>query len=217
MKMHTLQPAEGAVRDVKRLGRGIGSGTGKTSGKGHKGQWARSGGGVRPGFEGGQMPICRRLPKRGFTNNFKKVYSIVNVGDLDVFEANNILFPFEDGLEIDMGKLAMWRLRSHEQFGGTWLSDYVPNRLGGFVDEAAPEREKPDCKLIGEDGNIFNLMGLAARTLRRNGLAEQASEMTGRIHECGSYDEALCIIGEYVNITGEDETEDMDEGMGMRL
>lgn len=87
MKMHTLQPAEGAVRDVKRLGRGIGSGTGKTSGKGHKGQWARSGGGVRPGFEGGQMPICRRLPKRGFTNNFKKVYSIVNVGDLDVFEA----------------------------------------------------------------------------------------------------------------------------------
>lgn len=75
----------------------------------------------------------------------------------------NILFPFEDGLEIDMGKLAMWRLRSHEQFGGTWLSDYVPNRLGGFVDEA------------------------------------------------------LCIIGEYVNITGEDESEDMDEGMGMRL
>ena len=88
MKMHTLQPAEGAVRDVKRLGRGIGSGTGKTSGKGHKGQWARSGGGVRLGFEGGQMPICRRLPKRGFTNNFKKVYSIVNVGDRDVFEAN---------------------------------------------------------------------------------------------------------------------------------
>ena len=89
----------------------------------------------------------------------------------------NILFPFEDGLEIDMGKLAMWRLRSHEQLGGTWLSDYVPNKLGGFVDEAAPEQEKPDCKLIGEDGNIFNLMGLAARTLRHNGLAEQATEM----------------------------------------
>lgn len=74
-------------------------------------------------------------------------------------EITNILFPFEDGVEIDMGKLAMWRLHSHEQFGGTWLSDYVPNRLGGFVDKAAPEREKPDCKLIGEDGNIFNLMG----------------------------------------------------------
>ena len=129
----------------------------------------------------------------------------------------NILFPFEDGVEIDMGKLAMWRLHSHEQFGGTWLSDYVPNRLGGFVDKAAPEREKPDCKLIGEDGNIFNLMGLAARTLRHNGLAEQATEMTGRIHECGSYDEALCIIGEYVNITGSEESEDEDEGMGMRL
>ena len=90
-------------------------------------------------------------------------------------------------------------------------------QAGGFVDEAAPEREKPDCRLIGEDGNIFNLMGLAARTLRHNGLAEQASEMTGRITGCGSYDEALCIIGEYVNITGEDESEDMDEGMGMRL
>lgn len=83
--------------------------------------------------------------------------------------------------------------------------------------KAAPEREKPDCKLIGEDGNIFNLMGLAARTLRHKGLAEQATEMTGRIHECGSYDEALCIIGEYVNITGGEESEDEDEGMGMRL
>ena len=129
----------------------------------------------------------------------------------------NILFPFEDGVEIDMGKLAMWRLHSHEQFGGTWLSDYVPNKLGGFVDKAAPEQEKPDCKLIGEDGNIFNLMGLAARTLRHNGLAEQVTEMTGRIHECGSYDEALCIIGEYVNITGSEKYEDEDEGMGMRL
>ena len=129
----------------------------------------------------------------------------------------NILFPFEDGVEIDMGKLAMWRLRSHEQFGGTWLSDYVPNRLGGFISEHEPDKIKPDCKLIGEDGNIFNLMGLAARTLRHNGLAEQATEMTGRIHECGSYDEALCIIGEYVNITGGEESEDEDEGMGMRL
>ena len=129
----------------------------------------------------------------------------------------NILFPFEDGLEIDMGKLAMWRLRSHEQFGGTWLSDYVPNRLGGFITEHEPDKTKPDCKLIGEDGNIFNLMGLAARTLRHNGLAEQATEMTNRIHECGSYDETLCIIGEYVNITGGEESEDEEEGMGMRL
>ncbi len=88
MKLHNLQPADGAVKDVKRLGRGIGSGTGKTSGKGHKGQWARSGGGVRPGFEGGQMPLTRRLPKRGFTNQFAKEYSVINVGDLECFEPN---------------------------------------------------------------------------------------------------------------------------------
>ena len=68
MKLHTMAPADGAVTASKRLGRGIGSGLGKTSGKGHKGQWARSGGGVRPGFEGGQMPITRRLPKKGFKN-----------------------------------------------------------------------------------------------------------------------------------------------------
>lgn len=138
--------------------------------------------------------------------------SVFQNGDL-----TNILFPFEEGVDIDMGKLAMWRLCSHEQFGGTWLSDYVPNKLGGFIENAAQERKKPDCKLIGEDGNIYNLMGLAARTLRRNGLTEQATEMTERITGCGSYDEALGIIGEYVNITGEDETKDMDEGMKMSL
>ena len=138
--------------------------------------------------------------------------SVFQNGDL-----TNILFPFEEGVDIDMGKLAMWRLRSHEQFGGTWLSDYVPNKLGGFIENAAQERKKPDCKLIGEDGNIYNLMELAARTLRRNGLTEQATEMTERITGCGSYDEALGIIGEYVNITGEDETKDMDEGMKMSL
>ena len=88
MKLHNLQPAEGAVKSVKRIGRGIGSGMGKTSCKGNKGQWARSGGGVRPGFEGGQMPLTRRLPKRGFTNHFNKEYSVVNVGDLECFEAN---------------------------------------------------------------------------------------------------------------------------------
>ena len=138
--------------------------------------------------------------------------SVFQNGDL-----TNILFPFEEGVDIDMGKLAMWRLCSHEHFGGTWLSDYVPNKLGGFIENAAQERKKPDCKLIGEDGNIYNLMELAARTLRRNGLTEQATEMTERITGCGSYDEALGIIGEYVNITGEDETKDMDEGMKMSL
>ena len=88
MRIDTLSPAAGATRATKRLGRGIGSGTGKTSGKGHKGQWARSGGGVRPGFEGGQMPIARRVPKRGFTHNGKKVYVIVNLSDLAELESD---------------------------------------------------------------------------------------------------------------------------------
>ena len=92
MKLHDLRPAEGGgVKARKRVGRGIGSGTGKTSGKGHKGQNARSGGGVRPGFEGGQMPLFRRLPKRGFTNVFKKEYALVNI---------SVLENFEDGTEV---------------------------------------------------------------------------------------------------------------------
>ena len=91
MRLGELSPAMGAVTTKKRLGRGIGSGLGKTSGKGHKGQWARSGGGVRPGFEGGQMPLIRRVPKRGFNNHFKKVYSIVNLSVLEGFEANSVI------------------------------------------------------------------------------------------------------------------------------
>ena len=91
MRLGELSPAIGATRGTKRLGRGIGSGLGKTSGKGHKGQWARSGGGVRPGFEGGQMPLIRRIPKRGFNNHFRKVYSIVNLSVLEGFEANSVV------------------------------------------------------------------------------------------------------------------------------
>lgn len=86
MRLDELQPAEGSKFARKRVGRGIGSGTGKTSGKGHKGQNARSGGGVRPGFEGGQMPLYRRLPKRGFTNIFAKQYVTINVSELERFE-----------------------------------------------------------------------------------------------------------------------------------
>ena len=87
MKLHELAPAEGSKKEHFRVGRGHGSGNGKTAGKGHKGQNARSGGGVRPGFEGGQMPLYRRLPKRGFNNaRFATNYAIVNVSDLDVFE-----------------------------------------------------------------------------------------------------------------------------------
>ena len=86
MKLHELSPAAGSVKPAWRKGRGPGSGNGKTAGKGHKGQNARSGGGVRIGFEGGQLPLYRKLPKRGFNNKFAKVYSIVNVSDLNKFE-----------------------------------------------------------------------------------------------------------------------------------
>jgi len=91
MKLHELQPTQGARHERKRLGRGIGSGTGKTAGKGHKGQKARSGGGKRPGFEGGQNPLYRRLPKRGFTNIHRKEYAVVNL---------NLLNRFADGTEV---------------------------------------------------------------------------------------------------------------------
>ena len=86
MKLHELHPAEGATTAPKRLGRGSGSGLGKTSGKGHKGAKARSGGGKRPGFEGGQMPLYRRVPKRGFNNVFRTEYAEVNVERLEAFE-----------------------------------------------------------------------------------------------------------------------------------
>ncbi len=85
MKLHELSPNPGSTRDVKRIGRGHGSGHGKTAGKGHKGQNARSGGGVRPGFEGGQTTLARRIPKRGFNNIFATEYAVVNVSDLDRF------------------------------------------------------------------------------------------------------------------------------------
>ena len=86
MKLHELSPAAGSAKDSYRKGRGPGSGNGKTAGKGHKGQNARSGGGVRPGFEGGQIPLYRKHPKRGFNNKFAKVYTVVNVEQLNVFE-----------------------------------------------------------------------------------------------------------------------------------
>ena len=92
MKLHELSPAEGSVKERFRKGRGAGSGNGKTAGKGHKGQNARSGGGVRPGFEGGQLPLYRKLPKRGFNNfRFGKQYVIVNVQSLNVFEDGDVI------------------------------------------------------------------------------------------------------------------------------
>lgn len=88
MDLNTIRPAEGSTKNRKRIGRGTGSGHGKTATKGHKGQKARSGGNVKPGFEGGQMPMQRRLPKRGFTSLNKKVFSLIKLSDLDVFPAN---------------------------------------------------------------------------------------------------------------------------------
>ena len=94
MKLHNIHPNEGATATRKRVGRGVGSGLGKTSGKGHKGQNARSGGGVRPGFEGGQLPLFRRLPKRGFSNAmFKTEYAVINLSDLNRFEDGALVTP----------------------------------------------------------------------------------------------------------------------------
>ncbi|MEG0998374.1 MAG: 50S ribosomal protein L15 [Clostridiales bacterium] len=93
MNLSDLKPAAGSKQETTRKGRGIGSGLGKTSGRGHKGQKSRSGGGVRPGFEGGQMPLQRRIPKRGFTNIFRKDIATVSLGDLNIFEANAVITP----------------------------------------------------------------------------------------------------------------------------
>ena len=126
-----------------------------------------------------------------------------------------MLFPFKEDTELDVGRLAAWRLASYSTFGGTWLSDYVPNRLGGFIQEqkSSLEGAKPDCPLIGEDGNIFRIMGIASETLRENGMQEQAEEMRGRIFQCQSYDSALSIIGDYVNITAKEQAEELSMEM----
>ena len=111
MKLHELSPAVGSTKAPYRKGRGAGSGNGKTAGKGHKGQNARSGGGVRPGFEGGQLPIYRKLPKRGFTNHFATKYAIINLSALDAFDngavidletlvANGVIKNTFDGLKV---------------------------------------------------------------------------------------------------------------------
>ena len=129
-----------------------------------------------------------------------------------------ILFQFTEGTNLNVGKLAMWRLGTHQNLGGTWLSDFVDHKFGGFHAKQTNEQTKPNCPLIGQDGNIFNLMGIATRTLCEYGMADQAKEMTNRIHsDAKSYYEALNIIGEYVNITSIDDVdEDIDEGMDMK-
>ena len=134
-----------------------------------------------------------------------------------------ILYPFED-VHLDIGKLAMWRLQSYTAFAGTWLSDYVDNKLGGFIidEQSKAEKVKPDCALIGCDSNTFNLMGIASHTFKQNGMADEAEMMCARIRGAENYCEALNIIGEYVNITdgseqSDDIDEDFNEGQAMKL
>jgi hypothetical protein len=146
--------------------------------------------------------------------------------DVSTFEYEDstcLLFALTDDLKLNVGKLAMWRLMTRDTFDGMWLSDFVDNRLGGFISEKEEPRQKLDCPLIGQDGNIFNLMGIASRTLKENGMRDEAKELCRRIPaEAQNYGQALAIIGEYVNITGihdeEDASEDWDEeydkGMG---
>ncbi|MCP1146451.1 MULTISPECIES: 50S ribosomal protein L15 [Ureibacillus] len=119
MKLHELKPAEGSRKERNRVGRGIGSGNGKTAGKGHKGQNARSGGGVRPGFEGGQNPLFRRLPKRGFTNINRKEYAILNLDALN---------RFEDGAEVTPALLLETGVVSSEKAGIKILGNGTLNK-----------------------------------------------------------------------------------------
>lgn len=162
-----------------------------------------------------QDGINNLLTEAGVLKNgskFDDIYTFKHDG------LTNILFPFREDMEMDIGKFAMWRLQSHSQLGGTWLSDYVPNRLGGFLEEQKQERMKPDCPLIGQDGNVFNLMGIAARTLRQAGMADEAKEMQSRIYACDSYGSALNIMGEYVNITSvEEQFEEPEDDFGMQM
>lgn len=125
--------------------------------------------------------------------------SFTEVSTFEHDGCTNLLFPSE-GVELDVGKLSIWRLSTHAQFGGTWLSDYLVNRLGVVPTEEPQHSKKPDCPLIGADSNIFDLMGIAIRTLKEHGLQDQAKEMRERITQSNSYNEALCILGEYVNV-----------------
>lgn len=134
--------------------------------------------------------------------------------DVATFEhggLTNLLFSMAN-VDLDVGKLAIWRISTHGNFGGTWFSDYRDNQLGMADTEQTATPQKPDCALIGEDGNIFNLIGIASRTLRQNGQKDAAKEMSDRVHASGSYNEALCIIDNYVNITCANEENEMEMG-----
>ncbi len=143
MKLNNMAPADGAKTQSKRLGRGIGSGLGKTSGKGHKGQWARSGGGVRPGFEGGQMPLVRRIPKRGFNNVFKKEYSIVNVSALEVFDNGTVVTA---ELLLEKGVLSKVEPYGLKVLGNGTMTKKLEVKANKFTKSAAEIIEKAGGK-----------------------------------------------------------------------
>ena len=139
MKLHCMYAPEGAKQTRKRVGRGTGSGLGKTSGKGHKGQNARSGGGVRPGFEGGQLPLFRRLPKRGFKNAlFKTTYAVINLSDLDKFDDGAVVTP---ELLKEMG-LVKKQLDGVKVLGNGTLTKKITVKANKFSDAALREIEK---------------------------------------------------------------------------
>jgi len=140
-------------------------------------------------------------------SRFEKAYTFKNEG------LTCLMFPFED-MELDVGKLAMWRLQTHEMFSGTWLTDYVDNKLNGFIQEPS----KPKCAIIGKNGNIFNIMAAASNTLKRSNMAAESEEMCSRVMSSGSYEEALGIVMEYVEPCSEkemnEESEEIDMCMG---
>ena len=158
MSLHELHPAPGSKKKRKRLGQGLGSGTGKTAGKGHKGQKARSGGGVRPGFEGGQMPLVRRIPKRGFNNIFRKEYAEVNLGMIQKFiDAGKIdVSKTLDGAALNAAGLARGgkdgiRLLAKGELtskvnivvaGASKAAVEAVEKAGGSVEQTAPKKEK---------------------------------------------------------------------------
>ena len=146
MKLHELSPAEGSKKAVKRIGRGAGSGQGKTAGKGHKGQKARSGGGVRPGFEGGQMPLQRRIPKRGFNNIFAKKIVAVNVGSLNVFE---------DGANVDAQALINAGIIKKEHDGIKILSNGKLTKKLNVKASAFSESAKQKIEEVGGKAEVI--------------------------------------------------------------
>lgn len=144
MELNKMAPAAGAKTAAKRLGRGIGSGLGKTSGKGHKGQWARSGGGVRPGFEGGQMPLIRRIPKRGFNNIYKKEFSIVNLCELEEKFADGDVITAEALLE--KGVLSKIEACGIKVLGDGELTKKLTVQANKFTKSAAQKIEQAGGK-----------------------------------------------------------------------